>query len=201
MSETRLDILTLPNAMTAARLLASPWMSKRLGDNPSENWRSAAAFVTSDIVDGAVARLGDKSALLSRFGLRTSEAGRLLDPFADKIVIAQMVKKGMDKGIVPSRLGTVALAQKAAISAHTLYSTAQGAEIHVSPLGKRSEFLTNMGIGLLFAAEEIEDSQVKSLVRGACVAAAALGIAGAMGADLGYAKSAHEQLAQHPVSA
>jgi hypothetical protein len=206
MSEKKpLDPFTVPNGITFTRLAISRKMTKRLGNDPAGTWKSTAAYAGSDVFDGLAAKGGEWLAerfkflsFLPRIGFRKSELGRKLDPFTDKIVIGQMFKEGLDRDIIPKKLGYLALGQKAAVSMLTLYSMNRGAEPEVSDLGRHSELIANVGAGLLFAAEGIEDPQTKSLARGAFATVTLTGIGGAIIADIGYARATQEQLAQQP---
>jgi phosphatidylglycerophosphate synthase len=188
------DVVTIPNAITAARLAFSPVVAKRLHDDPEGTWHEAAVFLASDNVDGIFARAGNHSELLANLGFRTSELGRLGDPITDVVVTSEMLVAGMRNGVIPRWLGGMALAQKALKSVHALSATRQGAEIHVSWLGKRSEFLTNVSIGLLFPGEAIENEEQKQSYRQKCIAGAVIGIAGAFLADRNYHMQAKRQL-------
>lgn len=195
MSEKSRDLLTVPNLLTAGRLAYSPKMAERLRNNPRKWWFPSAMFMASDIVDGKMARAGDKSPSLEKLGFRRSETGRKLDPITDKVVASQMMIAGMRSGVVPKPLGGAALAQKAAISAFTAHETAGGTEMHVTTLGKYSEFATNMGFGFLFAAEAINDESMKDRVRTVAATVGALGVAGAIAANIQYVMAArHAEL-------
>lgn len=194
LQQLREQVLTVPNAITTARLAFSPVVASRLHDDPEGTWLEAAAFLASDNVDGIGARLGDHSELLDRLGFRTSELGRLGDPVTDVIVTSEMLVAGMRNGVIPKWLGGMALVQKGLKSVHAVSATRQGAELHVSKLGKRSEFLTNLGIGLLFPGEGIENDEQRRNYRQKCIAAAVAGITGAFIADRRYTAEANRQL-------
>jgi len=208
MSERTLDPFTIPNAVTVGRLLMSPWMTKRLGENPAETWQSTALYVASDVGDGVLAKGGEWLAerfkaleFLPDIGFRKSEAGRLMDPATDKIVIPQIFVEGMKKDIIPKPLGYLALAQKAGVIGLTLYSMARGTKPEVSDEGRHAELLTNVAVGFLFASEGIEDPRTKRLARAGLTAVAAIGVGSALKATVGYAQVAREQLAQQRAQA
>lgn len=192
MGEKARDIFTIPNALTAGRLIASPYIAKKLHDNPAKWWLPAGAFAASDIMDGFLARLGDDHSNLAEVGFRTSETGRKLDPVTDKIVISEFMGAGMHSGVIPKRLGAAALAQKALVSGVSLVAEAAGQDVHVTKLGKRSELATNVGLGALFIAESIEDQTTKQRVRAAGAVVAAAGITGALVATAQYISQARQ---------
>ena len=100
--------MTVPNGLTLARLVMTPWVVKRLHDNP-RTWPTAAAFAFSDNFDGILARAGNTRPRLARLGFRTSEFGRKADPLTDKIFTAAVVSAGMHNGVIPVGLGGVDL--------------------------------------------------------------------------------------------
>lgn len=185
MKLTRQEVLTIPNELTAARFAASPWVALKLYREP-ESWPLAAAFALSDIVDGKLARLGDKHPRLARLGFRRSELGRKADPFTDKVFTAEVLVAGMKNGVVPKWLGAISLAQKAVVSGITIYNEAHGAEVEVTKLGKYSEFATNTAIGSLFIAESATEGEQREQMRQVAMTVAAGGIAGALVAGYGY---------------
>jgi cardiolipin synthase len=193
LQQLREDVLTVPNALSVLRLAGTPLVAKRLHDDPEGTWPQAAAFLLSDNADGILARAGDKSETLSNLGFRTSEFGRQVDPVADVASTSAMLVAGMRNGVVPKWLGGAALAEKAFKSAHTVLATARGAELHVSKLGKRSAFATNVSIGMLFPGEQIENEEQKANYRKKWIALAAAGIVGSLVADIGYIAQANRQ--------
>src|SRR5947209_14797263 len=141
--------MTVPNALTLARLVMTPWVVRRLHRDP-RTWPTAAAFAFSDNFDGILARLGNTRPKLARLGFRTSEFGRKADPLTDKVFTAAVVAAGMHNGVVPVSLGAASLAQKAAASGVTLWNESHGVEMAVTRVGKRAEFATNLAYGVLF---------------------------------------------------
>src|SRR3954463_13987089 len=131
MAWSRRDLFTVPNGLTLARLVMTPWGVKRLPHDP-HNWPPAAAFAFSDNFDGILARAGDTRPRLARLGFRTSEFGRKADPLTDKIFTAAVVAAGMHNGVIPVGLGGASLVQKAAASAVTLWNESRGAEMEVT---------------------------------------------------------------------
>ncbi len=195
MNERLRDITTIPNLLTAARLVYSPVMAKRLHDNPKKWWAPTAAFMLSDVVDGSLARSGDRSPLLSMLGFRRSETGRRLDPITDKVVASQMIFAGMRSGVIPKPLGAASLIQKATISALVLGRAKERDEVAVTRLGKYTEFATNLGFGTLFAAECIENETWKNRVRTTAAFVGSLGVVGAVVANVEYLRGGEPQFA------
>jgi phosphatidylglycerophosphate synthase len=181
---SRHELLTVPNGLTLARLLMTPWVVKRLHDDP-HTWPLAAAFAFSDNFDGILARAGDTRPHLARLGFRTSEFGRKADPLTDKVFTAAVVGAGMHNGVIPKALGAASLVQKAAASAVTLSNESRGVEMAVTRLGKRSEFATNIAYGTMFIATGLKP-EPRRIVRGIATAVGAAGVVGASYAAYTY---------------
>src|SRR3954453_6759530 len=149
MAWSRRDLFTVPNGLTIARLVMTPWVVERLHDDP-HTWPLAATFAFSDNFDGILARAGETRPRLARLGFRTSEFGRKADPLTDKVFTAAVVGAGVHNGVIPVALGAASLVQKAAASAVTLWNESRGVEMEVTTVGKRAEFATNMAYGVMF---------------------------------------------------
>ena len=184
MKLSRRDLLTVPNGLTVTRLLLTPWVVRRLHRDP-HTWPTAAAFAFSDNFDGILARAGETRPRLARLGFRTSEFGRKVDPFTDKVFTAAVIGAGMHNGVIPPALAVASLAQKAAVSAVTLRNESQGIEMAVTTVGKRAEFATNMAFGVLFMATSVRPSRRRG-VRRIATAVGAGGVAAATYAAYTY---------------
>ena len=184
MKLSRQELLTVPNGLTLARLAMTPWVVKRLYEDP-HTWPVAAAFAFSDNFDGILARAGETRPHLARLGFRPSEFGRKADPLTDKIFTAGVVAAGMRNGVIPKALGGASLVQKVAASAVTVWNESRGVEMAVTRAGKRSEFATNMAYGLLFIATSLRPEQ-RRIVRPIAIAAGAAGVGGASYAAYTY---------------
>src|SRR5437763_15764452 len=135
MGLSRRELFTVPNGLTLARLAMTPWIVKRLYEEP-QTWPIGAVFAFSDNFDGILARAGETRPRLARLGFRTSEFGRKADPLTDKIFTAAVVGAGMRNGVIPRTLGTASLVQNAVDSAVTVRNEPPGAEIAGSKIGK-----------------------------------------------------------------
>ena len=184
MAVSRRDLLTVPNALTLARLLLTPWVVRRLHRDP-HTWPIAAMFAFSDNFDGILARAGDTRPRLARLGFRTSEFGRKADPLTDKVFTAAVVGAGMHNGVIPPALGAASLVQKAGVSAVTLWNESHGVEMAVTRTGKRAEFATNMAYGVLFIATSLRPEH-RRVVRPIATAIGAAGVAAASYAGYTY---------------
>jgi cardiolipin synthase len=133
-SDARVDrVLTIPNGVTAARLVAIPvflWLLFGV-----QNRVAAAALLAvlgaTDWIDGWLAR---------RLG-QVSTLGKVLDPVADRVLLGVGVVAIMVDGSVPLWLGAAVLAREALVSAAVLALAALGAaRIDVVWVGKAGTF-------------------------------------------------------------
>lgn len=138
-AEEGLDrILTVPNAVTALRLLCIPLFVWLLF---GAHRQTAAAVLlgvlgATDWVDGFVAR---------RFG-QVSTVGKVLDPVADRVLVGTAVIAVIVHAAVPLWFGLLTVAREALISVATVVLAGLGARrIDVSWFGKAGTF------GLMFA--------------------------------------------------
>lgn len=138
-------VLTLPNAITAARLAAIPlfvWLLFGRDD------RAAAAVLlavlgSTDWVDGFVAR---------RYG-QVTELGKVLDPFADRLLLGVAVVSILIDGSVPLIVAVLALVRESVVAVAALVLAAMGVRrIDVSLLGKASTFCLMASFPLFLAS-------------------------------------------------
>src|SRR5476649_1091502 len=130
MGPARSRVLTIPNLISAARLLCVPvflWMLWEA--HPAR--RGAAVLLAvlgaTDWVDGWIARRFDQG----------SELGKILDPVADRVLLLTAVVALMIDGVVPAWVGAAVLLREAVVSVSTLALAAAGAaRIDVAWLGK-----------------------------------------------------------------
>jgi len=131
-------ILTVPNLITLVRLACIPlflWMLF------GKNWQTASAVLlavlgATDWVDGFVAR---------RYG-QVSTFGKVLDPTADRLLVATAVISVMVYGAVPLWFGIATIAREVLVSVMVLLLASLGAaRIDVLWVGKAGTF------GLMFA--------------------------------------------------
>lgn len=131
-------VWTVPNAISAARLACVPvflWLLFGPGETVAA--ASLLAFLgCTDWVDGRVAR---------RFG-QVSTLGKVLDPTADRVLLAAGAVGGLAYGAVPVWVFAVVFAREALVSIGALVLAARGApRMNVVWVGKAGAF------GLMFA--------------------------------------------------
>jgi cardiolipin synthase len=131
-------ILTAPNLVTAARLAGTGVFVWLLfgADKQTASAILLAVLGATDWVDGFVAR---------RFN-QVSTLGKVLDPLADRVLVATGVISVLVYGAAPLWLGIATIAREALVSVAVLLLASLGAErIDVLWVGKAGTF------GLMFA--------------------------------------------------
>ncbi|MDP8958322.1 MAG: CDP-alcohol phosphatidyltransferase family protein [Actinomycetota bacterium] len=138
-------MLTLPNLVSLARLVAIPWFLWLL---LAEGDALRAALVlavigATDWVDGWLAR-----------GLRqVSELGKLLDPLADRAAIAAAVLGGWAAGVVPEILAIVLVIREGAVALVSLWLALRRLpKLPVRYLGKAATMLLYVSIPAFYLA-------------------------------------------------
>jgi cardiolipin synthase (CMP-forming) len=131
-------IVTIPNAISVARLLCIPWFLYLLF---GQDDRAAAAILlavlgATDWVDGFIARRWDQ----------VSNLGKILDPVADRLLLIVGIGAILIDGSVPVAIAVLALVREGLVAGATLLLAALGARrIDVTWWGKAGTF------GLMFA--------------------------------------------------
>ena len=126
-------ILTIPNLVSFVRLLAIPvfwWVLLVEGDVTLAAW---IVFIVgwTDWVDGYLAR---------RLG-QVSELGKVLDPVADRLLIASAVIGGLIAGVLPAWLGWGLIAREILMGLVALNLALRGGgTVEVRFLGKAATF-------------------------------------------------------------
>lgn len=127
-------VLTLPNAISFARLLAVPYFWYTLVVEDRIGLAALLIFVigSTDWVDGYLARRLEQE----------SEIGAFLDPLADRLMIASAVVGGLIADVLPAVIGLPLIAREVLVAAGALYFAARGGgKIEVRYLGKLATFL------------------------------------------------------------
>ncbi len=126
-------VLTIPNAISFARLLCAPLFLWLLFDaeERTASFLLLGGLGATDWVDGWIARRFDQGSVL----------GKVLDPVADRILLLTATVALMVDGAVPTWVGVLVLVREAIVSAGTLALAAAGAaRIDVQWTGKAATF-------------------------------------------------------------
>jgi cardiolipin synthase len=124
-------ILTLPNVVSFIRLLAVGYFWWLLLVDDNIPWAAWLVFIIgwTDWIDGYLARKLNQ----------VSELGKVLDPVADRLMIASAVIGGLIVGVLPPVIGWGLIARELFMAAVTLYLMSQGGSVlDVRYLGKVS---------------------------------------------------------------
>jgi cardiolipin synthase len=146
-------VLTVPNLVTTVRLLCVPlflWLAWRGPHH--RGWYPAALLLAvlgaTDGVDGFVAR---------RFN-QVSTVGKVLDPIADRLLLAAASISIIVIGAVPLWVGLAALIREALVAAGFLLVAALGGRrMDVSWLGKAGTFALMVALPLFLAGHANDD--------------------------------------------
>jgi CDP-diacylglycerol--glycerol-3-phosphate 3-phosphatidyltransferase len=139
-----MNINTVPNWLTIGRILSLPLIIL-LASFPSRGFGIAAAIVFSiaaitDFLDGYIAR---KTGQVSEFG-------KLLDPIADKIIVAAAFIMLVDLGRAPAWVIVLIICREFAISGLRAYAGTKNVVIEAGLAGKTKTTLQILSIiGLL----------------------------------------------------
>lgn len=128
-------ILSLPNVVTTARLVLVPVFVWLLLQPRHRDWFDAAVLLavlgSTDWVDGQLARRLDQVTTL----------GKVLDPVADRILLATAVIGILAVGAVPVPVAAIALAREALVAAGAVVLALAGARrVDVTLVGKAATF-------------------------------------------------------------
>lgn len=125
--------LTVPNLVSGVRILAIPYFWYVLIGEDRVGLAAALIFLigSTDWIDGYLARRLNQ----------VSELGKLLDPLADRLMIASALVAGMVAGVLPGVIGWPLLAREVLVGIGTLMLAGRGlGKLEVRWLGKAATF-------------------------------------------------------------
>ena len=146
-------VLTVPNLVTTVRLLCVPLFLWLIFRGPHHrDWYPAAlllgALGATDGIDGFVAR---------RFH-QVSTLGKVLDPIADRLLLAAASISIIVVGAIPLWLGLAALLREAVVAiGFVLVAAMGGRRMDVSWLGKAGTFGLMVALPLFLAGHANDD--------------------------------------------
>ena len=127
-------MLTIPNLVSGLRVLAVPYFWYVLLGQERVALAAVLIFVigSTDWIDGYLARRLNQ----------ISEFGKLLDPLADRLMIASALVAGLLAGVLPKVIGWPLLAREALIGLGALVLAGRGlGKLEVRWLGKAATFV------------------------------------------------------------
>jgi CDP-diacylglycerol--glycerol-3-phosphate 3-phosphatidyltransferase len=161
--------LNVPNALTVVRILLVPVLvAVLLEATPGGSWIAAGVFAlaaVTDTLDGYLAR--------SRRSVTTF--GKVMDPIADKLLVAAALITLVSLDRVEPWVAMVIIAREFAVSGLRVAAGVQGVVIPASRLGKAKTITQVAAILALLAAHDPGDVWVQVLVYVAVVTTLASG--------------------------
>jgi CDP-diacylglycerol---glycerol-3-phosphate 3-phosphatidyltransferase len=150
--------LNVPNALTLFRILLVPVLVVALLDaTPGSKWLAAGVFATAALTDGL-------DGYLARSRRSVTTFGKVMDPIADKLLVAAALISLVSLDRVAAWVAMVIIAREFAVSGLRIAAGAQGVVIPASPLGKVKTVTQVAAILALIAAHDTGDWWVQSLV-------------------------------------
>lgn len=139
--QTSRQILTVPNALSAARIALIPVFVILLLDSDTRvpGFVLLSLLVSTDWVDGLIAR---------RTG-QVTELGKVLDPVADRLALGAALITFLAVDAIPLWAALLVLVRDALILAAGIVLGARGIRIAVRPMGKYATFTLWWGIGFI----------------------------------------------------
>jgi CDP-diacylglycerol--glycerol-3-phosphate 3-phosphatidyltransferase len=161
--------LNVPNALTVARILLVPVLvAVLLEATPGGSWIAAGVFAlaaVTDTLDGYLAR--------SRRSITTF--GKVMDPIADKLLVAAALITLVSLNRVEAWVAMVIIAREFAVSGLRVAAGVQGVVIPASRLGKVKTITQVAAILALIAVHDAGDAWVQVMVYVAVAATLASG--------------------------
>jgi CDP-diacylglycerol--glycerol-3-phosphate 3-phosphatidyltransferase len=162
--------LNLPNALTLFRILLVPVLVVALLDaTDSAKWLAAGVFATAAFTDGL-------DGYLARARRSETTFGKVMDPIADKLLIAAALISLVSIERLAPWVAMVIIAREFAVSGLRIAAGAQGVVIPASNLGKVKTMTQIVAILALIAASDPNAWWVQGLL---FVAVAATIVSGA----------------------
>jgi cardiolipin synthase len=159
-------IVTIPNLISAVRLLCAPVFVWLLADDQEIAAAAVLAVLgASDWVDGWIARRFDQG----------SNLGKVLDPVADRVLLLVAAVALLVDGSVPILVGVLVLVREAVISVAVLVLAMVGARrIDVQWAGKAGTLALMFSLPLYLLADNIDSGHDLALLAAWCFAVSGL---------------------------
>src|SRR3954454_16839082 len=150
--------LNVPNVMTLVRILLVPVLVVALLQTaPHGSTVAAIVFALAAVTDGVDGWIARRSRSVTTFG-------KVMDPIADKLLIAAALISLVSLHRVDAWVAMVIIAREFAVSGLRVAAGQQGAIIPASMLGKLKTVMQVAAIMALIAAHDTGDAWVQVLV-------------------------------------
>jgi CDP-diacylglycerol---glycerol-3-phosphate 3-phosphatidyltransferase len=150
--------LNIPNSLTLFRILLVPVLVVALLDaTPSAKWLAAGVFAVAAFTDGL-------DGYLARARRSETTFGKVMDPIADKLLIAAALISLVSIERLAAWVAMVIIAREFAVSGLRIAAGAQGVVIPASRLGKLKTGAQIAAILALIAASDTGDLWVQALL-------------------------------------
>jgi CDP-diacylglycerol--glycerol-3-phosphate 3-phosphatidyltransferase len=150
--------LTLPNVLTVIRILLVPVLvAALLVNTPHGSVIAAVVFAVAAVTDGLDGYIARSRQSITTFG-------KVMDPIADKLLIASALISLVSLERVDAWVAMVIIAREFAVSGLRIAAGAQGAVIPASWLGKVKTVTQVAAVLALIAASDADAAWVQALV-------------------------------------
>ncbi len=150
--------LNLPNALTAGRILLVPVLVVALlEETPNGSTVAAIVFAVAAFTDGL-------DGYLARTRESVTTLGKVMDPIADKLLIAASLIALVSLDRVAAWVAMVIIAREFAVSGLRIAAGAQGLVISASPFGKAKTVTQIAAVLALIAVDDPGTAWVQALV-------------------------------------
>ena len=150
--------LNLPNVLTLLRILLVPVLVVALTEEiPNGSTIAAAVFVLAALTDGLDGYIARSRQSITTFG-------KVMDPVADKLLIAAALLALVSLDRVAAWVAMVIIAREFAVSGLRIAAGQQGVVIPASALGKIKTIVQSAAVLALIAAPDPDAAWVQALV-------------------------------------
>ena len=150
--------LNLPNVLTMLRILLVPVLVVALTlEIPNGSTIAAAVFVLAGLTDGLDGYIARSRESITTFG-------KVMDPIADKLLIAAALLALVSLDRVAAWVAMVIIAREFAVSGLRIAAGQQGVVIPASVLGKIKTIVQSAAVLALIAASDHNAAWVQALV-------------------------------------
>jgi CDP-diacylglycerol---glycerol-3-phosphate 3-phosphatidyltransferase len=152
--------LNLPNLLTLLRILLVPVLVVALTEEfPDGDAVAAAVFIVAGLTDGLDGYIARSRKSITTFG-------KVMDPVADKLLIAAALLSLVSLDRVAAWVAMVIIAREFAVSGLRIAAGQQGVVIPASLLGKLKTMVQSAAVLALIAAPDPGAAWVQALVYG-----------------------------------